>query len=102
MYDFKFHPEAKEELKKLNNSIQILFTKKLKQILTTPELGIKLGNKNNLKLTGFKKVYFNNKRHRIVYKIIKDKVMIYIIAIGKREEMDVYKKAHDRANKIRK
>ena len=32
MYNFEFHPEAKEELKKLNNSIQILFTKKLKQI----------------------------------------------------------------------
>ena len=58
MYNFEFHPEAKEELKKLNNSIQILFTKKLKQILNTPEIGIKLGNKNNPKLTGFKKVYF--------------------------------------------
>ncbi len=33
MYDFEFHPEAKEELKKLNHSIQILFTKKLKHVL---------------------------------------------------------------------
>jgi len=101
MYSFKFHPEAKEELKNLNNSIQILFTKKLKQILNRPELGIRLGNRNNLKLTGFKKVYFNNKRHRIVYRVIKDKVMIYIIAVGKREEMDVYKKAHSRADQSR-
>jgi len=98
MYNFEFHPEAKEELKKLNNSIQILFTKKLKQILNTPEIGIKLGNKNNLKLTGLKKVYFNNKKHRIVYDTIEDKVMIYIVAIGKRDEMDVYKKADSRVN----
>jgi len=98
MYNFDFHPEAKEELKKLNNSIQILFTKKLKQILNTPEIGIKLGNKNNLNLTGLKKVYFNNKKHRIVYEIIKEKVMIYIIAVGKREQMDVYKKADSRVN----
>jgi len=99
MYNFEFHPEAKEELKKLNNSIQILFTKKLKQILNTPEIGINLGNKNNLKLAGFKKVYFNNKKHRIVYQIIEDKVIVYIIAVGKREEMDVYKKADSRVNR---
>jgi len=98
MYNFKFHPEAKEELKKLNNSIQILFTKKLKQILNAPEIGIKLGNKNNLNLTGLKKVYFNNKKHRIVYEIIEDKVIIYIIAVGKREDMEVYKKANSRIN----
>jgi len=49
-----------------------------------------LGNKNNLKLAGLQKVNFNNKRHRIVYEIIEDKVMIYIVAVGKREEMNVY------------
>ena len=99
MCSFEFHPEAKEELKKLNNGVQILFTKKLKQILNTPEIGIKLGNKNNLKLTGLKKVYFNNKKHRIVYETVEDKVMIYIVAVGKREGMDVYKKADSRANR---
>ena len=99
MYNFEFHPEAKEELKRLNNSIQILFTKKLKQILNAPEIGIKLGNKNKLKLAGLKKVYFNNKKHRIVYEIIEDKVMIYIVAIGKREEMEVYRKADSRVNR---
>jgi len=99
MYDFEFHPEAQKELQKLNRSIQILFTKKLKQILNAPELGIKLGNKNNLKLTGLRKIYFNNKKHRIVYEIIEEKVIIYIIAVGKREEMDVYKKADARVNR---
>ncbi len=98
MYNFEFHPEAKKELTKFNNSIQILFTKKLKQILNAPEIGIKLGNKNNLKLAGLKKVYFNNKKHRIVYKIVEEKILIYIIAVGKREEMDVYKKANMRVN----
>ncbi len=96
MYNFKFHPDAYEELQKLNKSIQILFTKKLKQILNSPEIGIKLGNKNNLNLAGFKKVYFNNKKYRIVYGIIEEEIIIYIIAIGKREEMDVYKKAVSR------
>ena len=98
MFNFEFHPEAKEELKKLNRSIQLLFTKKLKQILNKPEIGINLGSKNNLNLSGLKKVYFNNKKHRIVYEIIENKIMIYIIAIGKREGMEVYKKANNRLN----
>ena len=96
MYNFKFHPEAKKELKKLNNAIQILFTKKLKRIINSPEIGLDLGNKNNLNLSGFKKVYFNNRKHRIVYEIIEDEILIHIIAIGKREDMDVYKKANNR------
>ena len=98
MYNFKFHPEAKKELESLNKSIQILFTKKLKQILNSPEIGIKLGNKNNLNLTGLRKVYFNSKKHRIVYNIIENEVMIYIVAIGQREAMEVYKKASSRIN----
>jgi mRNA interferase RelE/StbE len=99
VYKFKFHPEAKKELEKLNNAIQILFTKKLKQIISTPELGIDLGNKNNFNLTGFKKTYFNNRKHRIVYEVLENKIVIHSIAIGKREEMHVYKKADERVNK---
>jgi len=98
MYNFKFHPDAKKELKKLNNAVQILFTKKLKQIINSPEIGLDLGNKNNLNLSGFKKVYFNNRKHRIVYEIIENEILIHIIAIRKREEMDVYKKANSRVN----
>lgn len=97
MYGYKFHPEAEKELGKLNHSIQLLFAKKLKQILKSPESGMDLGNKNNLKLSGFKKTYFNGKKHRIVYKVEEEEVLIYIIAVGKREEMEVYKKASERA-----
>jgi len=98
MYNFKFHPEAQKELLKLNKSIQILFTKKLKQIINNPEVGKQLGNKNNLKLAGLRKAYFNNKKHRIVYEIVEQEVLIYIIAVGKRDEMDVYKRADGRVN----
>ncbi len=96
MYNFKFHPEAKKELQKLNNSIQLLFTKKLKQVLKFPEIGENLGNKNHLNLSGFKKVYFNNKKYRIIYQIIENEILIHIIAVGKRDDMEVYKKANKR------
>ena len=96
MYNYKFHPDAKKELSKLNNSVQILFTKALKKILKSPQLGQDLGYKNNIDLTGLKKVYFDNKRYRIVYEIKENEILIHIIAIGKRDDMKVYKQAHAR------
>ncbi|MFK5976818.1 MAG: type II toxin-antitoxin system RelE/ParE family toxin [Sulfurovum sp.] len=96
MYAYKFHPEAQKELEKLNKSIQILFTKTLKKILKSPELGLDLGHKNNLDLSGLKKIYFDNKRYRVVYEVLDDEVLIHLIAIGKRDNMDVYKKASER------
>ncbi len=96
MYAYKFHPKAQQELEKLNKSIQILFTKTLKKILKSPELGLDLGHKNNLDLSGLKKMYFDNKRYRVVYQVLNDEVLIHLIAIGKRDNMDVYKKANER------
>ena len=96
MYDYKFHPEAEKELAKLNHSVQILFTKTLKKILKSPELGQELGNKNNLDLTGLKKMYFDGKRYRIVYEVFESEVLVYIVAIGKRDKMEVYEKAEER------
>jgi len=96
MYNFKFYEEAEKDLAKLNNSVKKLFAKKLTQIIANPEIGKDLGNKNNLILAGLKKVYFDNKRYRIVYEIKANEILIHIIAIGKRDNMKVYKKAHER------
>ena len=99
MYDYKFHPEAEKELAKLNRSVQILFAKALKKILKSPELDLDLGNKNSLDLSGLKKMYFDNKRYRIVYEVFEEEILIHLVAIGKRDKMDVYKKAGERVEK---
>jgi len=78
--------------------VQIHFTKALKKILKSPELGQELSNKNNQNLSGLRKIYFDNKRYRIVYEIIENEVLIYIVAIGKRDKMEVYVKAAERRN----
>jgi len=96
MYAYKFHPEAEKELAKLNRSVQLLFAKTLKKILKSPELGLDLGNKNNLNLSGLKKMYFDHKRYRIVYQILEEEIVIHLIAIGKRDKMEVYEKASER------
>ena len=78
MYKYSFYEKAEKELSKLNNSIKILFAKKLSQIVKDPNIGKDLGNKNHLKLSGLKKVYFHNKKYRIVYEIIKKEIIIHI------------------------
>ena len=96
MYTIINHPLIKEDMKKLNRSIQIQVLKKLKQLALSPELGKPLGNKSGLNLTGLRKVYVAKKQVRIVYEIIDDMLVVKVIAIGKREEMQVYKEAEKR------
>ena len=92
----KLHPKIEDDLKELDNSLQIQVFKKLKQIQNSPEIGLPLGNKNNMNLSGFRKVYVSKKRVRIVYEVQNDVLSIYTIAIGKRDDMEVYKKANER------
>jgi len=96
MYEIKQHPLVKEDLGQLNHSIRILVFKKLLQIQQTPEIGKPLGNKNGMNLSGLKKVYVAKKQVRIVYEIINEILIVHVIAIGKREDMEVYKHAERR------
>lgn len=93
MYVIKNHPLVKEDLKALDHSLVVLVFKKLKQLQNSPYLGQPLGNKQNMDLSGYKKVYVAKKKVRIVYKIIDNELVIYVIAIGKREDMQVYQDA---------
>lgn len=96
MYELKYHPLLEDDLKQLNNSVRIEVFKKLKKIQQSPELGLLLGNKNNMNLTGLRKVYVAKKQVRIVYEIIDNILIVHIIAIGKRKDMEVYKQAKQR------
>ena len=62
MYVLKLHPKIEDDLKELDSSLQIQVFKKLKQIQNSPEIGFPLGNKNNMNLSGFRKVYVSKKK----------------------------------------
>ncbi|PHS59193.1 MAG: plasmid stabilization system [Sulfurimonas sp.] len=96
MYEIKYHPLVERDLKQLNNFIRIEFFKKIQKIQKVPELGQALGNKNGLNLTGLKKIYVAKKQIRIVYEIIENIIVVKVLAIGKRENMYVYKQAEQR------
>lgn len=93
MYSLKLHDKVYDDLKVLDNALVIKVFKKLKQIQQSPQMGENLGNKNGMNLSGFKKVYIDKKRVRIVFEVQDDILTVYTIAIGQRDDMEVYKKA---------
>ena len=66
---------------------------KLKQISANPFLGIALGNKHGIDLTGYYKAYFFKKKFRIVYSIDSNSRTIFVVSINKREDLLAYNNA---------
>jgi mRNA interferase RelE/StbE len=91
-YKLKFLPSALKEWKKLAPPIQKQFKNKLKERMQNPR------NKAS-QLRGFKDVYKIKLRsvgYRLVYEVNDKEIVIYIIAVGKRERGLVYSKAEAR------
>lgn len=88
-YHLKFLPTALKEWKKLDGSIQSQFKKKLQERLQEPHLPAS-------RLSGFDKHYKIKLRasgYRLVYEVIDTEICVLVIAVGKRDNNQVYKQA---------
>ncbi|MDP3091152.1 MAG: type II toxin-antitoxin system RelE/ParE family toxin [Nitrospira sp.] len=90
-YSVTLTADAADDFRHLDGSQRISVAKQLRKLETSPLLGEPLGNRAGLNLTGYYKLYAAQKSIRIVYRIIEQKVMVEVVAIGKREDMSVYK-----------
>ena len=93
-YKLKFLPAALKEWKKLGQPIQSQFKKKLKERLVNPHV-------TSAKLKGYDRVYKIKLRtagYRLAYEVIDDELVVYILAVGKREKDSVYKTLGKRLN----
>ncbi len=91
-YKLKFLPSAKKEWDKLDNSIKSQFKSKLKKCLENPHIPTN-------KLTGFDcayKIKLRSAGYRLVYEVNDQEIVVFVIAVGKRENNSVYDKARDR------
>jgi mRNA interferase RelE/StbE len=95
-YKIRFHIDAKKELDDLDGSVRLIVLRQIKKLETKPLLGEALGNIGGLDLTGFRKMYADRKKIRIVYRIFEEEVEVFIIAINKREKSKVYEIATKR------
>lgn len=99
-----FWEEAKKEWLKLDGHQKKFVSKALQRIEKSgAEIGEPLGKKRNIDLTGYHKVKLRKLGIRIVYKIVDGGVEITeIIAIGDREDEEVYREAFERILKRQK
>jgi len=89
-YSLKWKTEAEEEFRRLDKAIQQQAFAQFKKLLNSPELGKHLGDKAGFDLTGYRKLYFFQKKYRILYELDQKNKEVIIYAIGKREDMKVY------------
>ena len=82
-------PEALADFNRLDGSVKKRILKQLVKLERNPKYGNPLGNKAGINLDGYFKLYADKKRIRIVYEVIDH--IIKIIAIDKREDMEVYR-----------
>ena len=91
-YKLKFLPTALKEWKKLDPTIQGQLKNKLKERLQDPHVEASL-------LHGFEnhyKIKLRSSGYRLVYEVIKKEIVVLVIAVGKRDKNQVYKKAAQR------
>ncbi len=91
-YKLKFLPTAIKEWKKLDNTIQIQFKKKLIGRLKTPHVSA-------TQLSGFAnhyKIKLRDSGYRLVYEGIDKEICVLVITVGKRDKNLVYIKATKR------
>ena len=92
IYKLKFLPTALKEWKKLDHSIQTQFKNKINERLKSPHVP-------SAQLSGFEnhyKIKLRASGYRLVYEVVDEEVFILVIAVGKRDKGEVYKKAQNR------
>ena len=88
-WKIKLIPEALADFNRLDGSVKKRVLKQLVKLERNPKYGDPLGNKAGINLEGYFKLYADKKRIRIIYEEIDH--IIKIIAIDKREDMEVYR-----------
>lgn len=85
-YSLKFLPAALKEWEKLAPPIKSQFKKKLAERLENPHVP-------RDKLSGYDSVYkikLRSAGYRLVYEVVDDQLVVYVIAVGKRDKNRVY------------
>jgi mRNA interferase RelE/StbE len=88
-YKLNFKKSAYKEWNKLGATLREQFKKKLLERLENPHVpASKLSGADNLY-----KIKLRQSSYRLVYKVEDNVIIVTVLAVGKRERSDVYKKA---------
>ena len=91
-YSLEFDARALKEWRKLGDTVREQFKKKLVTILDNPRL-----EANRLHaLPDCYKVKLRSSGYRLVYQVIDQEIVVFVVAVDKRERLEVYRKAAER------
>ncbi|WP_339489923.1 type II toxin-antitoxin system RelE family toxin [Pseudomonas sp. EL_65y_Pfl2_R95] len=91
-FSLEFDQRALKEWQKLGDTVRQQFKKKLAAILKSPRI-----EANRLReLPDCYKVKLRSAGYRLVYQVIDQEVVVFVVAIDKRENEAVYQKASER------
>ena len=85
-YRLKFLPAALKEWEKLGAPIKNQFKKKLAERLENPRVPAD-------KLSGYDSIYkikLRSAGYRLAYEVVDDELIVYVLAVGKREKNKIY------------
>ena len=91
-YSLEFNTQAKKEWGKLGKTIQLQFAKKLKERLHNPR--VEADKRRDM--PNCYKIKLRSIGYRLVYEVIDSRLIVSVIAVGKRERSKVYGSASDR------
>jgi mRNA interferase RelE/StbE len=91
-YSLEFDRRALKEWKKLGGTLRQQFKKKLAEILENPCI-----EANRLRqLPDCYKLTLRGAGYRLIYQVIDQEVVVFVVAIGKREREAAYENAQER------
>jgi mRNA interferase RelE/StbE len=86
-YELEFHAAALKEWQNLDNSVRLFLKKKLEKRLQNPRI-------NSARLHGdlqhCYKIKNDKTGHRLVYQVIDDRVIVFVLSVDKREDLMAY------------
>lgn len=88
-YQLTFNPQALKEFRKLGANIANQFLDKLEEQLQNP----KVPSARLIGMADCYKIKLRSSGYRLVYQVQDEKIIVQVIAVGKRERMEVYQKA---------
>ena len=92
-YELEFHEAALKEWRKLDGSEQTLFKKQLAKRLQAPHVP---SAKLHGELKNTYKIKLRDTGYRLVYEVIDQRVVVFVIAVGRRDHDTVYQQAAQR------
>ena len=95
IYDLEFDVDALKEWRKLDGSIQAQFKKQLTKRLLEPHVP---SARLHGDLQNTYKIKLRDAGYRLVYEVIEQRLVIVVIAVGRRDHDEVYLLASKRGN----